>query len=454
MSNKATGDHLFISYATEDAGFAEWLSVRLAAEGYKVWCDRTNLLGGESYPKDIDRAIKEGTFRLLALLSHASLGKPNPLKERTLALSIGRERKIDFLIPLNVDGLRGSELDWMTSDLTFIPFHDRWAAGFEQLLRKLKSIGAPRDTNGGRATVCNWFAARAEPATRKEIIRTNVLPVTELPGSLHKFSFRQRVRWTELEQRWPCFWLVNSPTVWAFSPPQEDMNAQVSDVATVPWQRVAEFDGLRMENIALAILRKAITIKCLKKGMRATNRGAAYFPEGLLPGNHLKFTGYSGKKTYVGVVGERTFRSGEQRERIRYHLAPDFRLSSAGLDQWGVKVSVHLHLTDAAGNPLEGAKVVARRKRIAKSWWNHEWLSRIMATVEWLSDSQPECEILHTKNGSFRFSSQPIILSAEQGIDESALRAPPVETDTVEIEDDADVGRAEYGANEEDAADE
>jgi len=57
MSNKATGDHLFISYATEDAGFAEWLSVRLAAEGYKVWCDRTNLLGGESYPKDIDRAI-------------------------------------------------------------------------------------------------------------------------------------------------------------------------------------------------------------------------------------------------------------------------------------------------------------------------------------------------------------------------------------------------------------
>jgi len=74
-------DHLFISYATEDSDLAEWLAVRLAAEGYKVWCDRTHLLGGESYPNDIDHAIKEHTFRLLALLSRASLRKPQCCKK-------------------------------------------------------------------------------------------------------------------------------------------------------------------------------------------------------------------------------------------------------------------------------------------------------------------------------------------------------------------------------------
>src|SRR5439155_19127005 len=121
-------DHLFISYAYEEHEFAEWLTLRLTAAGYRVWCDKIQLLGGESYPRDIDRAIKERTFRVLALLSHHSISKPNPVKERTLALNIAKQRHVDFLIPLNVDGLLPAELDWMTSDLTFVPFHQGWDA--------------------------------------------------------------------------------------------------------------------------------------------------------------------------------------------------------------------------------------------------------------------------------------------------------------------------------------
>jgi hypothetical protein len=129
-------DHLFISYAGEDADLAEWLTLKLTSEGYSVWCDMIKLLGGESYPRNIDEAIKNRTFRFIALLSRASLSKPNPLKERTLALNIARSRKEDFLIPLNVDGLSPTDLDWMTSDLTFIPFYKSWAAGLDQLLKK------------------------------------------------------------------------------------------------------------------------------------------------------------------------------------------------------------------------------------------------------------------------------------------------------------------------------
>ena len=79
-------EHLLINYATEDWALAEWLTRKLTAEGYRVWCDRFMLLGGESYPREIDEAIKSRTFRMLSLLSRASLTKPNPLKERTLAL--------------------------------------------------------------------------------------------------------------------------------------------------------------------------------------------------------------------------------------------------------------------------------------------------------------------------------------------------------------------------------
>ncbi len=66
IDGQQPGDHLFISYATEDGELAEWLTLRLTTEGYKAWCDRVKLLGGESYPRDIDKAIKTQTFRMLA----------------------------------------------------------------------------------------------------------------------------------------------------------------------------------------------------------------------------------------------------------------------------------------------------------------------------------------------------------------------------------------------------
>lgn len=105
-----TRDHLFISYAVEDRSLAEWLTRKLTADGYLVWCDCFSLLGGDSYPQKIDEAIKERTFRLLAILSEASIRKANPTKERTLALNLARERHEAFLIPLNVN-LSATQLD-------------------------------------------------------------------------------------------------------------------------------------------------------------------------------------------------------------------------------------------------------------------------------------------------------------------------------------------------------
>src|SRR2546426_10211359 len=133
-------DHLFLSYATEDWGFVEWLALRLTSEGYRVWCDRFKLLGGESYPRDIDAAIKDRTFRFLTVLSHHSVKKTNPLKERTLALNLARERKENFVIPINLDGLSPSDLDWMVSDLTFISFHLSWAEVSPSCSSSLKSL--------------------------------------------------------------------------------------------------------------------------------------------------------------------------------------------------------------------------------------------------------------------------------------------------------------------------
>ena len=64
-------------------------------------------------------------------------------------------------------GLSPTELDWMTSDLTFIQFHRSWTKGFAKLLKKLKSVDAPRNVEAGRASVCDWMAVHAEPANKR-----------------------------------------------------------------------------------------------------------------------------------------------------------------------------------------------------------------------------------------------------------------------------------------------
>src|SRR5438552_10739674 len=98
-------EHLLVNYATEDWALAEWLTRKLTAEGYRVWCDRFELLGGEPYPADIDDAITRRTFRLVALMSRSSVNKPNPRKEPTLAHTLAHtsgEPYFFFIIILDV----------------------------------------------------------------------------------------------------------------------------------------------------------------------------------------------------------------------------------------------------------------------------------------------------------------------------------------------------------------
>jgi len=56
-----------------------------------------------------------------------------------------RERNEELLIPINVDGLKPTEIDWMQNDITYIPFNQNWSDGLNQLLKKLNSIDAPKE---------------------------------------------------------------------------------------------------------------------------------------------------------------------------------------------------------------------------------------------------------------------------------------------------------------------
>jgi hypothetical protein len=155
-------NHLFISYSPEDSIFAGWLTQKLTSEGYQVWCEQFKLLGGESYPDDVDEAIKSDAFRVLALYSQASLANLEVMRQRALALSISKERDNDFLIPLKLDGFAIQELDRTSSSLKFITFEVNWAIGLKQLLAKLKSIDCPKPVYNGKTIAAETFLGFTE----------------------------------------------------------------------------------------------------------------------------------------------------------------------------------------------------------------------------------------------------------------------------------------------------
>ncbi|MFG1691685.1 toll/interleukin-1 receptor domain-containing protein [Gemmatimonadota bacterium] len=420
-------DHLFISYATEDAVFARWLALRLTSYGYRVWIDEFQLLGGERYPAEIDAAIKERTFRVIAILSRHSIAKPNPVKERTLALNLARERREDFLVPLNLDGLKPTELDWMSSDLTFIPFDQEWASGLAQLLELLQRSQAPilADAVGPRAA---REAIRTATAVvdMPEQLGSNLLPVLHWPEVIHQYRFTREVSSQDLldmSECWAFHFLPPKPgrrqLAYAFDDPPGGVfgDARAVRNASAVWKATDEFHEVPTWNLIKPITIRALYLECRAKGLEESSDGSfVYFPEGLLRDNRIRYVSYGGRRVPLKVVGERRFRGNES---FRYHLG--FRLDLLRLPGGHpyLKVGVRLRLTDLEGLEFETVAALARRKSLTRTWYNHQFYSRTLAIAAFLAD----------ENGEIRcggpdhliVSGTPLALDAPLSLDETVL---------------------------------
>lgn len=437
-------DHVFISYATEDWPFVEWLALRLTAEGYRVWCDRFKLLGGESYPKDIDVAIKWRTFRFLTVLSHHSIKKPNPLKERTLALNLARERKENFVVPLNLDGISPTDLDWMVSDLTFISFHLSWAEGLTQLLKMLEATNAPKELSDGRSAAASWYEAKDLVIRKQERLWLNVAEIRDVPKDIYRYESATIVPEAErlqLLKLWPH--VSEGQSFWAFEcAPSEfwDKYKFREQARRRNWQSLIS-DDVGLRQLAVRLLNESMRSAGLARGLVATPDGTCYFPDGLLPNNRLTFEGYDSKQTWVRCVGVRNFRTLTGTESCRYHFAPRMRVW-LGHDIGNViQIRLHLYLTNLNGQPLEAKAALRRRKRICRAWWNHHWLARTFAVLQFLAGNKSLIQIGERSTQRLVISKYPLTAHIAWSLDESRLghskpQSEEAEEIVLDLEDD------------------
>ncbi len=390
-NGEAKKNHLFISYATEQGYFVEWLCSKLIADGYSVWCDKLKLLGGESYPTDIDKALKERTFRVIAVLSRQSISKPNPRRERTLALKIADERNIDFLIPINFDGLAPSELDWMTSDITFISFNYGWAEGYKQLIKKLSSINTPRNKDIDMDQMMPWLDEKTVLLDGRETIFSNALKIEKIPERILIYKFENPISYSgvrTLVKNWPCY-RINSHVALSFmSPPPEIVEKYMLErTGAVEWRTKETIRGIPTYNIIVNLLEKSISFKCWERGLIEQKRASFYFPYGgEKERNILHFVDYNGITTWRLASGQRKLKlKTEQTIYYRYHVCPTFRIRGSFDSGFYAIVNVLAHVTNEDGTPIKGRSQNSRSKKITKYWWNPQILNYQLAIIQHLS---------------------------------------------------------------------
>jgi len=418
--------HLFVNYATEDGVFVNWLCLRLLREGYSVWCDRLKLLGGESYPADIDDAISNRTFRFIAVLSKNSIKKANPLKERTLALQLGRARKENFLIPLNLDGLPPTELGWMQSDLTFVPFTN-WKEGLAQLIKNLEQSQAPKANTP--TSVKELLEAGSCIKHEPEQLWSNLVPITSIPADLYRFEHELVMNEDAARaalKTWPHY-RENATVCWAFQPPPPDLTRQYKFAGRGSCRnwRTATGPDINFYNIGKRVLNASLRHALLALGLEEDKEtGYVFFP------NKPEFSRFNFRtptgSSWLRAVGTRSFWSSGNKISVRYHLSP---VLSAWLDFGGrdvVRVRVRLFITELDGKAVKPTQMQARRKAICKSWWNYEWLMRVFAILQVLggTGTAEQFEIGAFENAVVlkRF---PLGFQADKTLDESLLKPQP-----------------------------
>ena len=421
------GDHLFINYASEDFLFVEWLALRLTAEGYKVWCDRFELLGGESYPRDINKAIKTRTFRFIAVLSKHSIDKPDPLKERTFAHSLAKERGEDFIIPLNLDGLSPTQIGWRLSDLTYIPFHLSWADGLRQLLVKLEKVKAPKMEGDGRSVVTSLLNFSDVVQDREERVWASLVRVSELPIDIHRYEAREALRdadGLDILKSWPTFH-EGAGVFWSFIDPSHDLaqRYKLESRGSIEDWRNASSPDIKIRDLAVKVINSSLRSLCLARGLVFTaDSKHLYFPSGLFENDHLKFRTYTGRKTWASVTGIRSFKTLTETTRIRYHVAPVLRFWLDRLEFPVVFVRMHLFITEEDGTPLSAKAAFRKRKKICKNWWNKQWLSLLLGILQHLADGKGKVAIGKEERQRFVMDSEPMYFSVPLAIDESKLK--------------------------------
>lgn len=446
-------DIVFVSHANpEDNQFATWLSLRLAREGYRVWCDTVRLRGGDDFWRDIETAIRQRTRKFLFVTSRTSNEKPGTLQELSVAAGVARQLGLrDFIVPIKVDNLPYNEHNIQITRLNALNFAAGWAPGLAALITTLQDDGVPDPELDGALRVAQWWNThklnKSILKRHPETLWSNWFGIRSLPRRLWVWSVPEATSLPEtfaypvyrVGAKLFSFADAHSLTLDGESPTGLPGTSFRLDLRREPPRKT----GLQKHEVVTAVkqlLKTAWRLAVERLGLPlfqlSGHRETLWFPKNDADGDTVRFPGIDGKGGRRDLCGFRTVRklSGETFRRYWHfgleavpvlYPAPAFVLKS--------HVVFSLNGKQLAGDP----KVQHRARRSqCKDWWNDKWRDLTLAAVCHLTRGEPTLQLVVNSDDDLRMDWRPIKYRSDIGYDDAQVRSEVSEDIREETESD------------------
>ncbi len=447
-------DTVFISHATpEDNQFVRWLALRLVSEGYEVWSDQTDLLGGERFWTEAEAAIRRSTAKFLYVLSRTSNSKPGPLDELNVALNVEKSLGLkDFVIPLHIDDLPYSEVNVRLGSIGAIEFHQQWGKGLAQLLAKFERTNVPKVVTAGRDIASSWWRVNVnmELQVREspETCVSNWFGFSTLPKSVRVY------RETEL----PELASLAMPAVRygdgvvSFADVRE-LAPQLAGSIRTAHVRVVEMGWFLDAGVAdiglgpidaskaiVRLLREAWERRLENSGLlhqaMSGDTNAYFFSLTQCPGR-VKFRNPEGKDCHRNLVGftTRTGLDGVQSKRY-WHMAVSVKPRLKPRPLLALRSHVLFSFDGKTVIPSRTRLQAARRSQCS-DWYNLKWRDLLLAFVGRIADSAKTVRLQGAGGTAVELDSTPMAFESPVSyIDPAVTRAYQAETEASDRDPD------------------
>lgn len=400
--------YIFISYATEDAAFADWLYQKLTLSGYHVWLDKYCLKKGEAFLDVFPNVIKNETVRFLPILTEHSLRKENPKKERATAQNVKSSLgDKEFIVPIRLSSTVGPlELDHITVDLNWIDFSNCWATGLEELLSSFEeNESIPKDA---MATLSSNHFYNFEVKEKKESLYSNLLTIESLPTKIFcikKSETQFPPQWQLSSEFEDCYYFIEGNQ-------QFLEKAFLVDVDL----KIKESPGFL--NVFKSVLQKTINNHLETKGLKPTTEKGVYgFRED--GKNKINYRNLEGKKAYLRTKGNVRIST--------YFLAAKYSLLYDQFSVPKIRINFKFNFFNEKGMPLPSKTAFKKQSKLRKSHYNFRWLAKILALASFFTQGQEMFILCDNACGKFIINGKLDLYNFSFGIDETDEELTPTE---------------------------
>lgn len=400
----AKRDLIFISHANpEDNEFAKWLALRLAAEGYPVFCEIVDLLGGEDPWKDIEQVIRQRAVKFLFVLTNISKDKNGTRKELNLADQVARKESLeDFIIPLKIESVPHYDVNIELQTTLTIPFEEGWAKGLNQLIEKLEQQKVEKDPKFNPDLVSSWwrnhFSAEKGLEDKPEDLISNWFEIDGLPNKLyyHYLKPGEAVKFEPPENGFLYPFKEYGKGIVSFANAVDfpDGEQIFGDKFTFYLDNLLKNDHANTflsakdsRNTITDLLRQAWENLFIQRNLStytlANKSKFCYFKKDQILNDKIHFTSVYEKKTWRSVIGYKTIGENKRYWHFGISAKPLF---------WGrlfFSVSPHvLFSNDGEAIWDDPARLHKAKMSQCRNWWNPQWRDRIRAVMNFLAEGK------------------------------------------------------------------